>query len=67
MSQPMNQPEMATFLHLVQSMRQAQIKYFSSRTDSNLREAKRLESRVDELLKSMNLPSKPTSEQINFF
>jgi hypothetical protein len=63
----MNQQQLTDFFKLVQAMREAQIKFYSNRTDSNLREARRLESRVDQQLQALNItPNKP-SQQINFF
>lgn len=44
------------FAILVRQMRNAQTKYFRIKTSTNLERAKLLEKRVDDVIKSLNLP-----------
>jgi hypothetical protein len=44
------------FAILVRQMRNAQTKYFKVKTSVNLERAKLLEKRVDDIIKTLNLP-----------
>ncbi len=44
------------FAILVRQMRNAQAKYFKVKTSVNLERAKLLEKRVDDVIKSLNIP-----------
>ena len=44
------------FAILVRQMREAQTKYFKTKTSINLDRARSLERRVDDVIKSLNIP-----------
>lgn len=55
--------EIEAFVAQVQHMRNAQREYFRTRSQTALRDAKRLEAAVDKALAKINLPQKQMFEE----